>query len=68
MIEEQQGGTTPPADADAEAPAPEQTDAATAVADDPAETMAVAPNLDESDPPAPAERSEERRVGKECRL
>ncbi|HLA16058.1 MAG TPA: S1 RNA-binding domain-containing protein, partial [Candidatus Limnocylindrales bacterium] len=38
MTEEQQGGTTPPAEAIAEAPAPEQTDATVAVADDPAET------------------------------
>ncbi len=36
MTEEQQGGTTPPADATAEAPAAEQSDATVAVADEPA--------------------------------
>jgi small subunit ribosomal protein S1 len=41
LTEEQQGGTTPPAEAIAEAPAPEQTDAASVAADDPAETIAV---------------------------
>ena len=39
MTEEQQGGTTPPAEATAEAPAPEEADATIAVADDPAETI-----------------------------
>ena len=37
LTEEQQGGTPPPAEAIAEAPAPEQTDAASVAADDPAE-------------------------------
>ncbi len=37
MTEEQQGGTMPPAEAIAEATAPEQTDAASNAADDPAE-------------------------------
>ncbi len=41
MTEEQQGGTPPPAEAIAEAPAPEQTDAAPVAADDPAETPVV---------------------------
>ena len=41
MTEEQQGGTTPPAEATAEAPASEQTVATVAVADDPAETTTV---------------------------
>ena len=38
MTEEQQGGTTPPAEATAEAQAPEETDATVVVADDPADT------------------------------
>ncbi len=38
MTEEQQGGTTPPAEAIAAAPAPEQTDAAPVAVDDPAES------------------------------
>jgi len=38
LTEEQQGGTTPPAEAPAEAPAPEQTDAAPLAVVDPAET------------------------------
>ncbi|MEW5992609.1 MAG: 30S ribosomal protein S1 [Chloroflexota bacterium] len=42
MTEEQQGGTTPPAQATAEAPASEQTVATVAVADDPAETITEA--------------------------
>ena len=42
MTEEQQGGTTPPAEATAEAPAPEETDATLVVADDPAETVVEA--------------------------
>lgn len=41
MTEEQQGGTTPPAEATAEVPAPDETDATVAVADDPAETLTV---------------------------
>ena len=39
LTNEQQGGTMPPAEAIAEAPAPEQTDAAPDAADDPAEIL-----------------------------
>ncbi len=41
MTEEQQGGTTPPAEASAEAPAPEQTDAAPVAAADPATSPVI---------------------------
>ncbi|MES2210348.1 MAG: 30S ribosomal protein S1, partial [Chloroflexota bacterium] len=41
MTEEEQGGTTPPAEAIAAAPAPEQTAAAPVTADDPAESLVV---------------------------
>ena len=41
MTEEEQGGTTPPAEATAPAPAPEQTDAAPVAVDDPANTVVV---------------------------
>jgi small subunit ribosomal protein S1 len=44
LTEEQQGGTTPPAEATAEAHASEQTAATVAVADDPAETTTREPD------------------------
>jgi small subunit ribosomal protein S1 len=44
LTEEQQGGTTPPAEATAEAHASEQTAATVAVADDPAETTTMEPD------------------------
>ncbi|MEO7664827.1 MAG: S1 RNA-binding domain-containing protein, partial [Candidatus Limnocylindrales bacterium] len=46
MTEEQQGGTTPPAEASAEAQAPEEADATIVVADDPAETTTAEPAAD----------------------
>ncbi len=53
LTEEEQGGTTPPAEAVAEAPAPEQTDAAPVVADDPAETPVLeVPEAAAADEPA----------------
>ena len=42
LTEENQGGTTPPAEATAEAPAPEQTDTAAVAVDDPAEPAVMA--------------------------
>ena len=39
LTEEQQSGTTPPAEATAEAPAPEETDTTVEAVDDPAETI-----------------------------
>jgi small subunit ribosomal protein S1 len=60
LTEEQQGGTTPPAEAPAEAPAPEQTDAAPLAVVDPAETPsadapeASAPIVEVEEAPAPA--------------
>ncbi len=52
MTEEQQGGTTPPAEADATVAAPEQTDAAPVAADDPA-TIVVEQIAEASPEPAP---------------
>ncbi|MBI2777159.1 MAG: 30S ribosomal protein S1 [Chloroflexi bacterium] len=43
MTEEQQGGTPPPAEASAEAPAPEELDATPVAADDPADSTPVEP-------------------------
>ena len=54
MTEEQQGGTPPPAEATAEAQAPEETDATVAVADDPAETI-TEPETAALEAPAPAD-------------
>jgi small subunit ribosomal protein S1 len=57
LTEEQQGGTTPPAEATAEAPVPQETDATVAVADDPANTATVEPETaaatDAAQPEAP---------------
>ncbi|MEO8470388.1 MAG: S1 RNA-binding domain-containing protein, partial [Chloroflexota bacterium] len=50
MTEEEQGGTTPPAEATAPAPAPEQTDAAPVAADDPANTVVVETTEAAADP------------------
>jgi len=52
LTEEEQGGTMPPAEAIAEAPAPEQTDPAPDAVDDPAETAVAAA------PPAVIEATE----------
>ncbi len=52
MTEEEQGGTTPPAEATAPAPAPEQTDAAPVAVDDPASTV-VEETTEAADEPAP---------------
>ena len=52
MTEEEQGGTTPPAEATAPAPAPEQTDAAPVAVDDPASTV-VEEITEAADEPAP---------------
>jgi small subunit ribosomal protein S1 len=58
LTEEQQGGTTPPAEATAEAHASEQTAATVAVADDPAETTTMEPD----EAPAEAEAIAEAEV------